>query len=254
MTQPTAAMLVIGDEVLSGRTHDVNTHRLAGMLTGRGIALREARVCPDEHEIIVEHVRALSGAYDYLFTSGGIGPTHDDITADAVAAAFGARLDVREDARAILERYYAETGGELNAARLRMARIPEGATLILNPVSQAPGFTLRNTHVMAGVPAIFSAMLEGLLPTLAGGARVLSWALRAPIPEGDVAERLGEIARARPSVSIGSYPFFRGGAGTTLVARSADRAALEEAADAIRAMLIEAGAPPVGETPPGPGD
>ncbi|TVQ55794.1 MAG: competence/damage-inducible protein A [Rhodobacteraceae bacterium] len=248
MAGPTAAMLVIGDEVLSGRTHDVNTNHLAKVLTDLGVALREARVCPDEAAEIVRHVNALRGAYDYVFTSGGIGPTHDDITADSVAEAFGARIDVREDARAILAAYYAE--GELNAARLRMARIPDGADLILNPVSQAPGFRLGNVFVMAGVPAIFRAMVESAKPMLAGGPPVLSWSFRAPIPEGDVAEALREVAAARPGVSFGSYPFFRGGLGVTLVARSADWAALGEAAAALRAMLSGLGVCEVAETPP----
>jgi molybdenum cofactor synthesis domain-containing protein len=243
-------MLVIGDEVLSGRTQDVNTRRLAEMLEEIGVALREARVCPDEADEIVRHVNALRSAYDLLFTSGGIGPTHDDITADSVARAFGAAIDVRADARAILEAHYGPDG--LNAARLRMARIPEGATLILNPVSQAPGFRIGNVHVMAGVPAIFAAMLESVRPTLVGGPPMLSWSLRAAVPEGDVAEELGALAADfAPAVSFGSYPFYRGGLGVTLVARSADRAALERAAEALRALLAGRGAGPIEETPPG---
>jgi molybdenum cofactor synthesis domain-containing protein len=242
-------MLVIGDEVLSGRTQDVNTAALARAMTADGIALREARACPDEAAEIIRHVNALRAAHDYVFTSGGIGPTHDDITADAVAAAFGAPIAVRDDARAILEAYYAEPGA-LNAARLRMARIPDGAALILNPVSQAPGFRLGNVFVMAGVPAIFAAMLEGVRPALAGGPPVLSWSFRAPVPEGDLAEALGRLAADSPGVAFGSYPFYRGGLGTTLVARSADRAALERAAAALRALLRAAGAAEVAETPP----
>jgi molybdenum cofactor synthesis domain-containing protein len=246
---PTAAMLVIGDEVLSGRTQDTNTCTLARTLTEIGVALREARACPDEAPEIVRHLNALRAAHDYVFTSGGIGPTHDDITADAVAEAFGVPIDVREDARAILAAYYADPGA-LNAARLRMARIPEGATLILNPVSQAPGFRLGNVFVMAGVPAIFAAMLEGVRPTLTGGPPVLSWSFRVPIPEGDIADALRLLAEASPSVSFGSYPFYRGGLGTTLVVRSADRAALGVAAGALRALLRAMGAAEVAETPP----
>lgn len=246
---PTAAMLVIGDEVLSGRTQDTNTGMLARTLTAIGVALREARACPDEAAEIIRHLNALRGAYDYVFTSGGIGPTHDDITADAVAAAFGVRIDVREDARAILSAYYADPGA-LNAARLRMARIPDGATLILNPVSQAPGFRLGNVFVMAGVPAIFAAMLEGVRPTLTGGPPVLSWSFRVPVPEGDIAEALRLLAEASPRVSFGSYPFYRGGLGTTIVARSADRPALEVAAGALRALLRAMGAAELAETPP----
>ena len=248
MANPTAAMLVIGDEVLSGRTHDVNTHRLARTLAEIGVALREARICPDEREEIVRHVNALRAAHDHVFTSGGIGPTHDDITADSVAAAFGAPIDVRADARAILEAHYGP--GALNAARLRMARIPEGATLIANPVSQAPGFRLGNVHVMAGVPAIFAAMLESVRPSLVGGAPLLSWSLRASIPEGEVAEGLAAIAAGRPRVSFGSYPFYRDGLGVVLVARAADRDALTEAAAALRALLRDLGADPIEETPP----
>jgi len=245
---PTAAMLVIGDEVLSGRTRDANAHHLAGVMTEIGIALREVRFVPDDHGVIVGAVNDLRAGVDHLFTSGGIGPTHDDVTADAVAAAFGAPIDVRHDARAILAAYYARPE-DLNAARLRMARIPEGATLILNPLSQAPGFTLGNVHVMAGVPAIFAAMLEGLRPRLVGGPPVLSWSFRAAVPEGDLAQPLAEVAAAHPGVAIGSYPFYRGGLGATLIARSADRAALTVAAEALRAMLAHMGAD-VAETPP----
>jgi molybdenum cofactor synthesis domain-containing protein len=249
MPNPTAAMLVIGDEVLSGRTHDTNTRHLATVLTGIGIALREARVCPDEEAEIVRHVNDLRAAYDHVFTSGGIGPTHDDITADSVAKAFGVPIDVRADAREILEKHYGF--GEINAARLRMARIPEGAALILNPVSQAPGFRIGNVHVMAGVPAIFEAMLEGIRPTLTGGAPLLSWAMRAAVPEGDVADGLRALAEAQPDVGFGSYPFFRGGLGVTLVARSPDRAALERAAEGLRDLLRRSGATEIAETPPG---
>lgn len=252
MGQPTAAMLVIGDEVLSGRTHDANTHHLAGVLTGMGIALREARICPDEEAEIVRHVNDLRGRHTYVFTSGGIGPTHDDITADSVATAFGVPIDVREDARAILAAYY-EDPAALNAARLRMARIPAGAELILNPVSQAPGFRLENVFVMAGVPAIFRAMVDSARPMLTGGAPMLSWSFRVPLAEGVVAEPLRALAAAWPDVGFGSYPYFRGGLGTTLVARSTDRPRLEAAAGALRAMLADLGLAAAGETPPGGG-
>ena len=250
MTNPTAAMLAIGDEVLSGRTRDANVQVLAAALTGIGVALREVRICPDEQAEIVRHLNALRTTYDHVFTSGGIGPTHDDITADAVAAAFGAGIGVREDARAILAAYY-DRPEDLNAARLRMARIPDGAALILNPISQAPGFTLGNVHVMAGVPAIFSAMLAGVLPTLKGGAPLLAWSLRAPVAEGEVAEALTALAAEMADVSFGSYPFYRGGQGVTLVARCADAGRLAEAAAGLRALL-EARCPgAVVETPPG---
>lgn len=230
MPNPTAAMLVIGDEILSGRTRDANMYHLAGQLTGRGIDLLEVRVISDRHEQIVAAVNDLRACYDHLFTSGGIGPTHDDITADAVAAAFGVGLDVREDARAILAAHYERTGLELNAARLRMARIPDGATLIDNPVSSAPGFTLGNVHVMAGVPAVFQAMLAAVLPVLAGGAALYSQSLTIQRGEGEIAADLGELARAHPELSIGCYPFQRDGVfGANVVIRGADRAAVDVA-------------------------
>jgi len=223
MPNPTAAMLVIGDEILSGRTRDANMHHLAQALTGAGIDLKEVRVVSDDARAIVDAVRALSEAWDTVFTSGGIGPTHDDITADAIGAAFGASVDVRDDARALLAAHYEKSGSELNAARLRMARIPEGATLIENPVSVAPGFSLGNVHVMAGVPAVFQAMVASVLPTLTGGAPLVSRTLRVDRGEGDVAETLGGIAARWGDLSIGSYPFQRDGRyGTNIVVRGAD--------------------------------
>jgi molybdenum cofactor synthesis domain-containing protein len=248
MTQHTAAMLVIGDEILSGRTREANVHHLAGVLSGIGIRLVEIRVVEDRREAIVEAVRALAARADHLFTSGGIGPTHDDVTADAVAEAMGAAIGVRDDARAILESYYGPDG--VNEARLRMARIPDGAELIENPLSQAPGFVLGNVHVMAGVPAIFREMLEGLRPRLRGGAPLLAHAFRVPVPEGDLAGTLGTLAAAHPGVAIGCYPFYRGGLGATVILRSADRAALAAAATAARdALGVLTGA--IEETPPG---
>jgi molybdenum cofactor synthesis domain-containing protein len=223
MGNPTAAMVVIGDEILSGRTRDANLHHLAGELAGRGIDLLEARFVRDDAAAIVAALQALSAACDHVFTTGGIGPTHDDITADAVARAFDASIDVREDARAILEAHYRETGRELNAARLRMARIPQGATLIENPVSAAPGFTLGNVHVLAGVPEIFHAMLASLLPRLTGGAPLLSQSLRIERGEGDIAGPLSEIAADFPDLSIGSYPFQQAGIhGAQVVMRGTD--------------------------------
>lgn len=248
-TDPTAAMLVIGDEILSGRTREANAHHLAGVMTEIGIRLTEIRVVPDDREVIVAAVNALRGQVDYLFTSGGIGPTHDDITADCIAAAFGVAIDVRDDARAIMEAYYATTGRELNEARLRMARIPQDAALIDNPISHAPGFILGNVYVMAGVPAIFNVMLEGLRPQLVGGPPVLSHAFRVEAPEGDIAGPLGALAAAHPQVSMGSYPFYNKGPGATLILRSSDRAALASAADALRAVVAGMGVK-VGETPP----
>jgi molybdenum cofactor synthesis domain-containing protein len=254
MTQPTAAMLVIGDEILSGRTRDANAHRLATVMTETGIRLVEIRVVPDSPEVIVAAVNELRAQADYLFTSGGIGPTHDDITADCVAAAFGVPIDVRDDARAIIAEHAEATGRELNEARLRMARIPEGAALIDNPVSAAPGFILGNVHVMAGVPSIFRAMLDGLRPRLRGGPPLLNHAFRVNAPEGDLAAPLGAVATAHPQVSMGSYPFYvagpDGGPGSTLILRCTDPAELARAADALRAALAEMGAP-YSETAPG---
>jgi molybdenum cofactor synthesis domain-containing protein len=239
---PTAAMLVIGDEILSGRTRDANMYHLARALTDHGIRLEEVRIVADVHDRIVAAIRALSASYDHLFTSGGIGPTHDDITADAVAEAMGARLDVRDDARAILQAHYDRQGMELNAARLRMARIPDGAALIENPISAAPGFTLGNVHVMAGVPTIFEAMLAGLLPTLTGGPPVLSQSLRIQRGEGDIAAALGELAMAHPEVSIGSYPFQRDGVyGSNVVVRSQDGAAVDRVIAELSRIFPEAG-------------
>jgi molybdenum cofactor synthesis domain-containing protein len=241
-TMPTAAMLVIGDEILSGRTRDANMHHLAKALTGHGIRLEEVRIVADVHDRIVAAVRALSAAHDHVFTSGGIGPTHDDITADAVAEAMGAHLDVRADARAILQAHYDRQGMEMNAARLRMARVPDGATLIDNPVSAAPGFTLGNVHVMAGVPTIFEAMLAGVLPTLTGGPPMLSQSLRVQRGEGDIAAALGDLAAAHPEVSIGSYPFQRDGAhGSNVVVRSQNGAAVDRVMAELSRLFPEAG-------------
>ncbi|MCB1361687.1 MAG: competence/damage-inducible protein A [Rhodobacter sp.] len=230
MPNPTAAMLVIGDEILSGRTRDTNTHHLANALTARGIRLREVRVVADDHDAIVLAVNALRAGYDQVFTSGGIGPTHDDITADAVAAAFGAPIGVREDAHQILRDHYQRTGLELNEMRLRMARIPEGATLIDNPISAAPGFTLGNVHVMAGVPAIFEAMVAGVLPLLTGGDPLLSQMIDVHRGEGEIARPLADLAARFPALSFGSYPYQRNGAyGTQLVVRGTDAGQLDAA-------------------------
>ncbi|MDE3078817.1 MAG: competence/damage-inducible protein A [Paracoccaceae bacterium] len=237
MPNPTAAMLVIGDEILSGRTRDSNMHHLAGQLTRHGIVLKEARVVADEQPAIVAAVNALRAAYDHVFTSGGIGPTHDDITADAIAAAFGVTIDVRDDARAILAAHYAQTGTELNAARLRMARIPDGATLIDNPVSRAPGFSLGNVHVMAGVPSVFEAMVASVLPTLTGGDPLLSQNIRVMRGEGEIATALGALAAEFPDLSFGSYPFVRDGVyGTNLVVRGTDAVRLDAAMLRLSAM------------------
>ena len=229
MPNPTAAILVIGDEILTGRTREGNAHYLAGELARAGIDLREIRVVGDDHPTIVAAVKALSAAHDHLFTSGGIGPTHDDITADAVADAFGVTIGVREDARAILAAHYAARQLDFNEARLRMARIPEGATLIENPVSAAPGFSIGNCHVMAGVPNIFQAMVASVLPQLTGGAPLVTHSLRVMRPEAALADGLGDLARAMPDLSFGSYPFVIDGAyGTNLVVRGTDPARVGE--------------------------
>ena len=225
MPNPTAAMLVIGDEILSGRTRDANMYHLANALTAHGVDLKEVRVVSDDKAAIVAAVRALSEAWDHVFTSGGIGPTHDDITADCIAEAFGAAIDVRADARAILEAHYQRTGLELNAARLRMARIPDGAALIDNPVSSAPGFTLENVHVMAGVPAIFEAMVASVLATLGGGTPLISQTVRVDRGEGEIAGPLSALAEQFEDLSIGCYPFqINGKFGANVVVRGADEA------------------------------
>ncbi len=234
-------MLVIGDEILSGRTRDSNLHYLAGRLSTHGIDLREARVVADDQAAIVDALRALSAAYTHVFTSGGIGPTHDDITADAVAVAFGVGIDVRDDARAILAEFVRARGTEITPARLRMARIPDGATLIDNPVSAAPGFTLGNVHVMAGVPKIFEAMLEGVLATLEGGQPLLSQTLRVEMPEGDIAGPLADLAARHPSLSIGSYPYNQHGVfGSNIVVRGQDGAEVSAAMIELGRLFPEA--------------
>jgi molybdenum cofactor synthesis domain-containing protein len=234
----TAAVLVIGDEILSGRTKDKNIGYIAEYLTGAGIDLCEVRVVPDVEGEIIAAVNALRSRYDHVFTTGGIGPTHDDITADAVAKAFGVPIDHDPRAVAILKAHYAD--GDLTSARLRMARIPDGADLIENPVSGAPGFKIGNVIVMAGVPAIMQRMLDNVVPTLAAGTPVLSQTV-SPGPgigEGMIAAPLGVIAREHPQVSIGSYPSF-GPAGfeTHLIIRGKDRDAVAAARVAVELMV-----------------
>lgn len=238
MANPTAAMLVIGDEILSGRTRDSNLHHLAGRLTEAGIDLREARVVRDDEAAIVGAVVALSETYDHVFTSGGIGPTHDDITADAVARAFEVGIGLRDDARSILEAHYASRGQALTEARLRMARIPDGARLIENPVTAAPGFTLGNVNVMAGVPRIFEAMLENVLRPISGGTPTTSETLRVERGEGDIAAGLRAVAEANADVTVGSYPFDENGVhGSNVVVRGADPARVRAVAAELREVL-----------------
>lgn len=245
MPNPTAAMLVIGDEILSGRTQDTNTPYLARVLAEKGIDLREARMVPDIAGEIVAAVKQLRARYTHVFTSGGIGPTHDDITADCMAAAFGVGIGVREDARAILATNYANPEVDLNPQRLRMARIPEGARLIDNPISKAPGFTIGNVHVMAGVPEIFRVMVDGLVPRLGGGRPLISRSVRVNMPEGLLAAPLGEVAADHPGVVIGCYPFHHDGKpAANVVFRSEDEAALEAAAAALCARVGDKAAAP----------
>ncbi len=230
MANPTAAMLVIGDEILSGRTRDSNMFHLAGELARRGIDLKEVRVVSDEVPCIVQAVNALRQMWDHVFTSGGIGPTHDDVTADAIASAFGVSIGVRDDARAILAARYRGAGTELNEARLRMARIPDDAVLIENPVSGAPGFTLGNVHVMAGVPAVFEAMVASVLPGITGGTPLTSRSLRIDRAEGDIAGPLALLAEEFSDLAIGSYPFNQQGRfGANIVFRGTDPARVDAA-------------------------
>ena len=236
----TAAVLVIGDEILSGRTKDKNIGTIAEMCTAVGIDLKEVRVVADDEPAIVEAIEVLRGRYTYVFTTGGIGPTHDDITADCVAKAFAVPLDVHPDAVAILKERLAKTGGELNEARLRMARIPRGAVLVANKISGAPGFWIGNVITMAGIPAVMQSMMEEVLPKLKTGAKLLSESVRADAKEGDVGTELGVIAKAHPETIIGSYPFFdERGPNTNIVVRARDPQKLAAAKAAVERMLTE---------------
>jgi molybdenum cofactor synthesis domain-containing protein len=240
---PTAAVLVIGDEILSGRTQDTNLAYLSKFLGALGIDLNEARVVRDIEAEIVAAVNALRARYTYVFTTGGIGPTHDDITADSIAKAFGVGIDYHPDVLALLGARYKP--GEFNEMRKRMARIPDGASLIKNSVSTAPGFQLGNVFVMAGVPMIMRAMLEDVEPRLARGAVVISETVSARIPEGRIAGPLARIQSEHAGVAVGSYPFYReDGAGVQLVVRGRDPAAVEAAAKAIERALEAEGAKP----------
>lgn len=235
----TAGFLVIGDEILSGRTKDKNIGFLADYLTAIGIDLCEVRIVPDIREKIVEAVNELRARYTYIFTSGGIGPTHDDITADSIAAAFGVSIDVDPRARAILEAHYPP--GQITPARLRMARIPDGADLIENPVSKAPGFRIGNVHVMAGVPSIMQAMVDSIAPTLKTGAKMLSRTVDADLPESRLAERLAEIQQAFPETLIGSYPRTTDGRFTTqVVIRCRNEDSLERATSTVEEAVRQA--------------
>jgi molybdenum cofactor synthesis domain-containing protein len=235
----TAAVLVIGDEILSGRTKDKNIGYIAEYLTNIGIDLREVRVVADDEGDIIAAVDALRHRYTYVFTTGGIGPTHDDITADCIAKAFGVPISIDERARALLLERIAEK--DLNEARLRMARIPHGAELIKNSVSKAPGFRIGNVHVMAGVPAIMQAMLDAIAPTLKTGKRMLSQSVRADLREGDIGSELAVVAKAHPQTMIGSYPFMddAGRPNTNVVVRARDAETLAAAVAAVEQMLAQ---------------
>jgi len=237
----TAGLAVIGDEILSGRTQDKNIAQVATWLNAQGIRLAEVRVVPDIEDRIIEAVNTLRITYDYCFTTGGIGPTHDDITVDAVAKALGVPAVVHPTARAILERYYADKGG-LNEGRLRMARVPEGAELIENKMSGAPGIRIGNLFLMAGVPHITAGMLDALSGTLEGGRPLVSVTVGAFAPESEVAEMLRETERSAEGISIGSYPFFKQGrVGSNFVVRSEDESRALAVAEDLANKLAEAG-------------
>jgi molybdenum cofactor synthesis domain-containing protein len=239
-----AAVLIIGDEILSGRTPDSNSNYIARFLAALGIDLMEVRVVPDAEDDIVAGLNALRQRYDFVFTTGGIGPTHDDITADAVAKAFGVGIDYHPEAYALLEARYRP--GEFNDMRKRMARIPLGARLVKNTVSTAPGFHIGNVYVMAGVPMVMRAMLETIEAELPRGAVVQSVTVSAEIPEGTIAPGLMDIQKANPSVAIGSYPFYTDkGPGAQLVTRGRDGEAVERVAQAIEALVKQLGGVPV---------
>lgn len=234
----TAAMLVIGDEILSGRTKDKNIGHLADIMTAVGIDLKEVRVVPDEEDEIVAAVNAVRARYTYVFTTGGIGPTHDDITADSMAKAFGVPCEYDAKAYVMLEESYARRGIEFTEARKRMARMPRGADHIDNPISTAPGFRIGNVHVMAGVPSIFQAMLDNVIPTLKTGTKMLSAMVPCPFGEGLIGGPLGDIQAAHPDTIIGSYPKYGDGKfWTELVVRARTQEALDSARIAVEAMV-----------------
>jgi molybdenum cofactor synthesis domain-containing protein len=235
----TAALLVIGDEILSGRTKDKNIGYVAEYLTGIGIDLKEVRVVPDEEPEIVAALNAMRARYTYVFTTGGIGPTHDDITAECVAKAFGVPIDYHPRAVEIMRARVAQTGGVMNEARMRMTRVPKGGELVLNKISGAPGFWIGNVIVMAGIPSVMQAMLEYVTPQLKTGARMLSDTVRADCREGDIGTELGAIAKQHPDAVIGSYPFMdeNGAANTNVVIRSRDPQRLAVVKQAVEAML-----------------
>lgn len=235
----TAAMLVIGDEILSGRTKDKNIGHLADVMTAIGIDLKEVRIVPDEEDEIVAAVNAVRARYTYVFTTGGIGPTHDDITADSISKAFGVPCEYDAKAYQMLEASYIKREMEFTEARKRMARMPRGAEHIDNPVSLAPGFRIGNVHVMAGVPAIFQAMLDNVVPTLKTGTKLISATVHCPFGEGVIGGPLAEIQKAHPDTIIGSYPkYLDGKFWTELVVRARTQEALDAARAEVEAMVL----------------
>lgn len=245
---PSAAILIIGNEILSGRTQDINLNMIAQKLAAIGVRLLEARVVPDIETEIVAAINALRARYDYVLTTGGIGPTHDDITAACIAGAFGVPLVEHPEARARLLAHY--THANLNEARLRMARVPQGAALIDNPVSTAPGFRIENVYVLAGVPHIAAAMMDNVVAQLKHGPAIHSTAISGTVTESTIAEELRVIAAAYPQLDIGSYPWFRQGRyGTTLVARGTDNEAVKAACDKIFELIAKHGGAPEIEKP-----
>ena len=249
---PTACLVVIGNEVLSGRTQDANIKFLATRLGEAGIPLREVRVIPDVVDTIVGTVNEVRARFDYVFTTGGIGPTHDDITSECIAQAFGVPWEPHPEAWARMAAQYARTGGEFNAARQRMATMPRGAALIDNPVSVAPGFIIGNVHVMAGVPRVMQAMFDTLAPRLRGGPPIQARAVHAQgVAEGTLAEGLAAIQARYPGLDVGSYPYYRGtGNGVAIVAKGTDVAAAEAAIEAVTTLMRDLGGTPVSGEPP----
>jgi molybdenum cofactor synthesis domain-containing protein len=239
----TACVLIIGNEILSGRTPDANLVFLARGLTELGVRLREARVIPDDTGVIVSTVNEVRRVFDYVFTTGGIGPTHDDITAQSVADAFGVVLIVHPEAKRLLETHYPP--GHLNEARLRMAMVPEGAVLLPNPISRAPGFQIGNVFVLPGVPSIMQGIFEQLKHRLVGGTKMLSRSISCHLPEGTLAKDLGELQARYPDLEIGSYPYFRrGDFGVTLVLRGTEKARLTTAVEELNALIRVLGGDP----------
>ncbi len=237
-SQKQVAFAVIGDEILSGRTQDINVRVLALRLNEIGARLSEVRMIPDDAKTIISTVKELSQNYDYVFTSGGIGPTHDDITADCIAAAFEVGIDVREDAKKMLIKNYKNGAADLNDARLRMARIPDGATLILNPISNAPGFKLKNVFTLAGVPRIFEKMLDDALTHIETGQKIMSQSITINLPESKIAGPLGQIAQDYRNLSIGSYPQEENGRYfADIVIKGFDEIEIDQAISAVRAVF-----------------